>query len=104
MLNRHLWFDGARQANSSIKANFLAGEETVGTPVLTPEVHSIEGDAAIVRDCQDTTEVIRRKIGTNDPLIIGRYPDSAEITLKMVDGTWKVAAVEFKEPAAVFCS
>lgn len=90
-------------SNGGIKANLLAGEETVGEAVLEPEVASIEGETAVVHDCQDTTAVIRRKIGTTDPLVIGRDPDSAETTLQMVDGVWKVADSVYQTDPAVFC-
>jgi hypothetical protein len=91
------------QTNSGIKANFLAGEETVGTPVLRPTVYSIADGTAIVHDCQDTTGVVRREIATDEPLVIGRNPDSVKTTLNVVDGTWKVAATEFQESAGAFC-
>lgn len=91
------------QANGAIKANFLAGEESVGTPQLRPQVHSIEADTAIVRDCQDTTEVVRRDIDTKEPLVVGQDPDSIEATLTRVSGTWKVASTTFPEDPGAFC-
>ena len=93
------------QTNGAIKANFLAGEETVGSPVLNPEVDSIEGDTAVVHDCQDTSGVRTQKIDWGRGCSrIGRNPSSVETTLQKVDGTWKVSATEYKEPAGVYCS
>lgn len=91
------------QANGAIKANFLAGEESVGTPRLRPQVHSIEADTAVVRDCQDTTEVVRRDIDTKEPLVVGQDPDSIEATLTRVSGAWKVASTSFPEDPGAFC-
>lgn len=91
------------QASGAIKANFLAGEESIGAPILRPEVHSIEGDTAVVRDCQDTTDVVRRNIDTQEPLIIGQDPDSIETRLTRVDGVWKVADTAFPAAPGAFC-
>lgn len=89
--------------NGGIKATYLAGEEEVGEPILAPRVASIEGETAVVQDCQDTTDVVARRIGTTDPISVGRNPDSAETTLRMEDGVWKVAATAFQDDPAVFC-
>lgn len=91
------------QANGAIKANLLAGEESVGTPVLSPTVHLLETDQAVVRDCQDTTAVVRRDIDSQEPLIVGQDPDSIEATLVQVDGVWKVSATTFPEDPGAFC-
>ncbi len=91
------------QANGAIKANLLAEEESVGTPVLRPTVHLLETDQAVVRDCQDTTAVVRRDIDSQEPLIVGQDPDSIEATLVQVDGVWKVAATTFPEDPGAFC-
>ncbi|MGJ7441716.1 hypothetical protein [Aquipuribacter sp. MA13-6] len=91
------------QANGAIKANLLAGEESVGTPVLRPVVYLLETDRAVVRDCQDTTAVVRRDIESKEPLIVGQDPDSLEATLVQVDGVWKVAATNFPDDPGAFC-
>lgn len=91
------------QANGSIKANLLAGEESVGSPVLRPTVHLLQTDQAVVRDCQDTTAVVRRDIDSQEPLIVGQNPDSIEATLVQVDGVWKVAATTFPDDPGAFC-
>lgn len=91
------------QANGAIKANFLAGEESVGTPVLRPTVHRLDADHAVVQDCQDTTAVVRRDIESREPLIIGQDPDSLEATLVQEDGVWKVAATSFPDDPGAFC-
>ncbi|MFC3689245.1 hypothetical protein [Aquipuribacter hungaricus] len=91
------------QTNSAIKADFLAGEESVGSPLLAPRVASIDGDIAVVHDCQDTREAVRRDVETGEVLLVGMAEDSVESTLKRVDGTWKVAGTTYPEPAGVFC-
>ncbi len=90
--------------NGAVKARLLDGEERFGTPVLNPVVQSIEGETAKVQDCQDTSGVGRRKIGSVEPISVGRNPSSAETTLELVEGIWKVAATEFVEPPEAFCS
>lgn len=89
--------------NAAVKANLIAGVESFGSPVLNPVVASIEGTTAVVQDCQDTSGVGTRRIGTTEPLTIGRNPDSAETTLQLVDGAWRVAATSFPEQPEVFC-
>lgn len=91
------------QTNGAIKANFLAGEETVGSPVLNPVVESIEGTTAVVHDCQDTSGVQTQKIEGGQVIEVGRNPSSVQTTLQDVEGTWKVAATEYMEPAGVYC-
>ena len=89
--------------NGAIKADIIVGVESFGSPVLNPVVASIEATTAVVRDCQDTSGVGTRNTGTTEPLTIGRNPDSAETTLELVEGRWKVAATSFPEPPEVFC-
>lgn len=91
------------QTNGAIKANFLAGEETVGSPVLNPVVESIDGTTAVVHDCQDTSGVQTQKIEGGQVLEVGRNPSSVQTTLQNVEGTWKVAATEYMEPAGMYC-
>lgn len=92
------------QANGAIKADFLAGEVAEGSPVLrNPTVASIDGDTAVVHDCQDTTGVVGKNIETGEILTVGMAEDSIEQTLQKVDGTWKVVATAYPEPAGVFC-
>ena len=90
--------------NGGIKAELLDGKESFGSPVLRPVVASIDGSNAVVHDCQDTSGVGSRMVGATEALTIGRNPSSAETTLQMVEGTWKVAATDFKEPPEVYCS
>ena len=92
------------QTNGAIKANFLAGEQTVGSPVLNPVVESIDGATAVVHDCQDTSSVQTQKIDSGEVLEVGRNPSSVETTLQKVDDAWKVATTEYKEPPGVYCS
>ncbi|MFC3687299.1 hypothetical protein [Aquipuribacter hungaricus] len=92
------------QANGAIKADFLAGEISEGSPVLrNPTVASIDGDTAVVHDCQDTRGAVRKDIETGEVLLIGMAEDSVEQTLQRVDGTWKVSGTTSPEPADVFC-
>lgn len=91
------------QTNSAIKADFLAGEISEGSPVLNPTVASVDGDIAVVHDCQDTRGVVGKDVETGEVLVIGMAEDSVQSTLQRVDGTWKVAATTYPEPAGVFC-
>lgn len=90
--------------NGGIKAGFLAGEEDLGSPVLNPVVHSIDGDTAVVHDCQDTAGVQSRDKATGEVLTIGSNPDSATTTLTRVAGAWLVSATEFPDDDAAHCS
>ena len=89
--------------NGAIKARLLDGIEAYGAARLSPKVDSIEGDTAVVHDCQDTSGVGTRKIATGEELTIGREAVSAKTTLKFVDGVWKVAATEFVQPRGAYC-
>lgn len=91
------------QTNSAIKADFLAGEVSEGAPVLNPRVASIVGDTAVIQDCQDTRNAVRKDAETGEVLLIGLAEDSVESTLQRVEGTWKVAATTYPEPAGRFC-
>ena len=89
---------------SGIKGSALAGQEIFGAPVIDPQVVSVENGTAVVHDCQDTSSVGSRDIATGEILTLGRAGDSAESTLQLVDGTWKVATTEFVEPADAYCA
>jgi len=90
--------------NGGIKAGFLAGEEDLGSPVLNPVVHSIDGDTAVLHDCQDTSTVQTRSVATGEALTVGTNPSSATTVLKQTDGVWKVSATEFPPDPAAYCS
>lgn len=91
------------QTNGGIKADFLAGEVVVGSPVMDPTVASVSGGEAVVQDCQDTRDVVLQDVETEEPLVIGRFPDSVETTLTLVDGVWKVSATQYADDPGVFC-
>lgn len=91
------------QTNGSIKAGFLAGEVVVGSPVMNPEVASISDGEAVVHDCQDTRGVILQDAETQEALVIGRFPDSVETSLTLVDGAWKVSGTAYAEDPGEFC-
>lgn len=91
------------QTNGSIKAGFLVGEVVVGAPIMDPRVASVTDGTAVVHDCQDTRGVIRQDAETQEPLVIGRFPDSVETTLTLVDGVWKVSGSEYAEDPGVYC-
>lgn len=90
--------------NGGIKAGFIEGEEDLGSPVLRPVVESIEGDTAVVHDCQDTSSVETRVRDTGEVLTIGMNPSSATTVLTRVDGAWKVSATDFPPDPAAYCS
>ncbi len=90
--------------NGGIKAEFLDGKEAYGTPVLKPEVHSVDGDQAVVRDCQDTSAVGTRNAETGEELTVGRNPSSVETLLQRVDGVWKVAQSNYVAQPEAYCS
>ncbi len=90
--------------NGAIKAAFVAGEEDVGSPVLNPVVDSIDGDTAVVHDCQDTSAVQSRDRATGEVLTIGSSPDSATTILTRIDGVWLVSATDFPDDDTIYCS
>lgn len=90
--------------NGAIQAAFVAGEEDVGSPVLRPVVDSIDGDTAVVHDCQDTSAVQSRDRATGEVLTIGSNPDSATTILTRIDGVWLVSATDFPADDAAYCS
>ncbi|MGJ7442960.1 hypothetical protein [Aquipuribacter sp. MA13-6] len=91
------------QTNGAIKADFLAGEVVVGSPVMDPRVASLGDGEAVVQDCQDTRGVILQDEETQEPLVVGQFPDSVQTTLTLVDGAWKVSATEYTDDPGVFC-
>lgn len=90
--------------NGAIKAAFLEGEEDVGSPVLNPTVHAVDGDTAIVHDCQDTSSVQSRDRATGEVLTIGSNPDSATTVLTRVNGVWRVSATDFPADNEAHCT
>ena len=90
--------------NGTIKAAFLDGVESLGSPVLNPAVASIDGDIAMVHDCQDTSGVQSRQKDTAEVLTIGSNPDSATTQLTRVDGVWKVSGTDFPADDSAYCS
>lgn len=91
------------QTDGAIKADFLAGEVVVGSPIMDPQVASVSGGEAVVHDCQDTRGVILQDAETQEPLVIGQFPDSVETTLTLVEGVWKVSGTEYADDPGVFC-
>lgn len=80
------------------------GIEEYGSPVLrSPVVASLQDDTAVIRDCQDTSQVGSRQRATGEQLSKGLEQDSARTTLHRTNGVWKVVSTESPEPAGVYC-
>jgi hypothetical protein len=73
----------------------LAGEYVQGTAELGPTVASVNGDQAVVTDCGfDHTVVVDARTGQR----VGNPADTqrtqVKVTMQLVDGAWKIAALE----------
>ena len=75
------------------------GEVVRGTVRLHPSVVSVQGTTAVVRDCNDATDFLRYDAKTGVPKE-QRKTDiaEAEVTLRLVNGTWLVSETVVKQP------
>jgi hypothetical protein len=90
------------QASSSILGAAMAGQEPYGEVVLHPEVARIDGDTAVVEDCQDTSGSGLTQNGR--PVTVGYEEDSVLTTLiRGEDNQWRVVATEYPDDRNRFC-
>ena len=72
------------------------GEVGYGQPVLDPRVANIDGDRATIRDCQDNSQVGRKKVRSGKVTTHGFRRDNAKVgMIRGADGSWRVATVEY---------
>ncbi len=80
-----------------IAAAAAAGEMLYGRDVLRPEVISVVGTTATLRDCQDTSGFGRVKVATGKRVTVGVKNTLATVVMKRgTDGVWRVSTVENK--------
>ena len=74
------------------------GEVGYGEPAVSPQVQSVEGDAAIVIDCQDTRNFGRKKVGDGELTTRGVKAAKVVVTMNRgADGAWRVSKVDYPE-------
>jgi len=79
-----------------LAASTQAGEIGYGDTVVRPQITALNGSAAELSDCQDTSAHGRMKASTGQKLTVGRKNDLAKVTMKRGDdGFWRVATVDY---------
>lgn len=69
-----------------------------GTAEVDPEVTSVDGDEATIKDCQDTSDSGRKNRKTGK--IVTRGTPEAKVVAtarRDADGTWRLATVEYRD-------
>lgn len=76
----------------------LRGEEFYGDIVTNPEVVSVDGGTATIRDCQDASSHGRQKTDGGGKVTVGGKGDLATVTmLRGTDGIWRVSQVSYAD-------
>ena len=80
-----------------IAAADSAGETFFGQYVIDPVVLMVKGSRATVRDCQDTSQLGRKKAATGEKVTVGQTNALAVVTmLHGPDGAWRVSEVAYR--------
>jgi len=65
--------------------------------VINPVVLMVKGSRATVRDCQDTSQLGRKKAATGEKVTVGQTNALAVVTmLQGPDGAWRVSEVAYR--------
>lgn len=86
-----------RRVMGGMAASDAAGEVGYGETVVHPKLTSVQGDTAVLTDCQDGSQSGRMKASTGEKTTVGTDHDFANVTMKRgADGAWRVATVEYR--------
>lgn len=80
-----------------MRASDNIGEVAYGQEVVRPELVSVDGATATLRDCQDGSAAGRVKVATGEKVTVGAKDELAIVTMQRgADAVWRVATVEYQ--------
>jgi hypothetical protein len=98
LLRQYLTGPALAEVAGTLAAQRAHGKVLYGEPVLRPDPVVLRGAVATIRDCQDSSRAGVQDAKTGHKDTVGVPRTLLVTTLKHVDGTWKIASIDFRGP------
>jgi hypothetical protein len=98
LLRQYLTGSALTEVAGTLAAQRAHGKVLYGQPVLRPDPIVLRGTVATIRDCQDSSSAGVQDARTGHKDTVGVPRTLVVTTLKAVEGTWKIASIDFRGP------